>query len=89
MIAMDFDEANTSYGPPPDLADCQCRTIAAFQGRVQGGSMDGETMVVVAWQPTDDERAALAAGGLVFLTMMGGLAPHFLTTSFEEATRVA
>jgi hypothetical protein len=43
-------------------------------------------MVVVAWKPTAEELAALNAGAPVFLTTLGGLPPHFITTDFAAAT---
>lgn len=89
MDSYKFPEANTTFGPPPDLVESQCRTIPAFVGVVEKGSCEGSRMIVVAHKPTPADLAALNAGGAIYLTMMGGLAPHFLTTNFAEATNVA
>jgi hypothetical protein len=89
MTPYKFPEANVTMGRPGDLADSQCRSLRAYTGQVKGGSMDGAQLYVTAWQPTDDERAAIAMGAPVFLSCLGRLPPHFLTASFEDATRVA
>lgn len=86
MNAIHFPEANTKFGPPPDLDESQCRTIPAFVGKVERGAVEGAPIVVVAWQPDAAELAAIAAGKPIFISMIGGLAPHFLTTDFTTAT---
>lgn len=84
MIPTHFPECNRSFGPPSDLQESQCATIKAF-----GGSCDGVPMTIVAWKPTPQELEAINGGALVYLTCIGGLPPHFLTTSFEQAKRPA
>ena len=89
MNPVTFPEANAAYGPPPDLEESQCRTIPAYQGTVEGGSVDGCKQVVVAWRPTDQEIDDIVMGKPVFISMIGGLSPHFLTTDFHSATHPA
>lgn len=86
MTPCEFPQANTIYGPPDDLEESQCQRVHAYKGQVQGGSVDGAALVVVAWQPDFVDLDRLAAGYPLYLTMMGGLAPHFITTTFIEAT---
>jgi len=89
MIATTFPEANRTFGPPPGYAESQIVPIKAFVGRVGVGSVDGDPLVVTAWQPTAAELEALNAGAPVFCSFIGGLPPHFLTTNFREATNPA
>lgn len=89
MIPVTFEQANTRIGPPPDLAESQCMAIPAFVGHVEGGSVDGARQIIVAWKPGAEELAALNSGAPVFLSCLGGLPPHFVTTDFETARRVA
>ena len=89
MTPINFPEVNCKFTAPPDLEESQCMTIAAYRGWIQGGSVDGSPVVVVAWQPSDTEREMIAEGKPVFISMIGGLAPHFLAMSFEEAIRPA
>ena len=89
MIAVDFPQANTVFAPPPDLDPEQCRAIRAYKGKTSGGSMDGCEVVVTAWQPTERELIDLQMGRPVFLSFVGGLPPHFVTTDFEQAIRPA
>lgn len=70
------------------MDESQVRTLHAFRAEVRGGNVDGSTAVVVAWQPSPEEIEQIRAGALIFLTMMEGLLPHFITTSFQEATKV-
>lgn len=85
MTPTKFPQANTVFGPPEDLAESQCMKIHAFLGNVHGGSVDGSPIVVVAWLPTHEELNALNMGQPIFLSVLGGLPPHFLATSFEQA----
>ncbi len=90
MTPQDFPESNIRFGPPPDLSDSQCGAIHAYQGQVQQGSVEGAPVIVTAWKPDARELAALNAGAPVYLSMLaGGLAPHFLSTSFAEAANPA
>lgn len=84
-----FVEANRVFGPPPDLDESQCRSIEAFVGQAQGGSCDGSPLVVVAYKFTKEEAQVLLEGGLLYFTMVGGLAPHYPSLSFRDATHPA
>lgn len=86
MNAVEFPEANCKHGPPDGLDESHVKTVPSFRAQISGGPHDGVEMVVVAWRPTPEDLVALNAGALVYLSMMGGLCPHFLTTSFKEAT---
>jgi len=39
---------------------------------------DGQTVVRVAWKPSDDDIMQLLAGGTIWLSTWGGLPPHML-----------
>lgn len=85
MTPIRFKEANRLFGPPPDLSDSQCNTIYAFQGKVEGGSVDGAALVVTAWRPSAEELEAINKGAPIFLSVIGGLPPHFICTDFQQA----
>ena len=85
MIPANFPESNCVFGAPSDLDASQVLSIPAFTGTVQGGNLDGSRMVVVAWLPTPAELEQLKNGAPVYLSMLGGLAPHLMTTSFKSA----
>lgn len=89
MTPTNFPECNGRFRAPPDLDPSQCLTIDAYKGNVQGGSMDGCPIVVVAWKPSDNELDRLNQGHPIYMSTVGGLSPHFLTTSFEEAIHPA
>lgn len=89
MTPQNFPQANKRFTAPKDLEESQCFTIDAFAGTVERGSVEGSPIVVTCWKPTDDEMAKLVAGGSIFLSVLGGLPPHYLSTSFEEATAPA
>ena len=89
MIPFKFPEANSRFGPPNDLEESQCFTIDAYQGQVNGGSVDGCQVVVTAWLTQPWELKLLSEGKPLFLSFIGGLPPHFVSMSFEEATHPA
>lgn len=86
MTPADFPESNIAMRAPADLDESQCGTIRAWRGEINGGSVDGVLAHVVAWKPSPLEVSRILAGFPIFLSVVGGLPPHFLTTSFEEAT---
>lgn len=89
MIPELFPQANCEFKAPNDLDESQCATIPAYKGVVRGGSCDGSRMVVVCWRPDARELEAIKNGAPIFLMCMGGLPPHCVTTSFEEAINIA
>jgi len=84
MKPVKFPQANCTFKSPPDL-EGSCQEIAAYQGQCSGGIFDGGMICVTAWTPSEEDLMMLKMGGAVFLTTMGGLPPHRLTTSFNEA----
>ncbi len=88
MTPVKFSQSNTRFGPPEDLEESQVRTIHGWTGEA-GASCDGMKLVVVAHLPTPEDLERLNAGEPIFLSVLGGLPPHFLTTRFEEATNPA
>jgi hypothetical protein len=89
MIATTFPQANARYGHPSDLAPEQVAEVPAFTGLIQGGSLDGQPIVITAWRPEPDDVARLMSGGLLFVGFIGGLPPHLVTTDFEQARHPA
>jgi hypothetical protein len=89
MSPAKFPESNCKYGPPSDLEESQCRTIPAFRGTATGGSCDGLEIVVVAYHVDEAQLAAMRETGLIYFTMVGGLAPHYPSLSFHDATHPA
>ena len=83
MIPSTFPEANTCFGPPPDLHPNQCMPIHGCRGEIGDGCLDGSPVVVVAWKPNPEEIRQIVDGANVYLTFLGeNLPPHRLTTSF-------
>ena len=85
MTPSNFQESNCVFNPPPDLDESQCAKIHAYKGQIKGGSVDGADVVVVAWKPTDLEIQAIRSGSLIYLSCLGGLPPHCITTNFQQA----
>lgn len=89
MIPADFPQSNCSFSAPDGLAESQVMSIPAYRHRVLGGSVDGCTQVVVAWLPTPAELELLNQGKPIFLSMIGGLLPHYLSMDFHSAIHPA
>ena len=89
MIPADFSESNCRFVAPPGLDESQVCPLNAYSGHAEGGSCDGVAIIVAAWKPTEEERKMIAEGNPIFVTMMGRVPPHFLSTSFYRATHPA
>lgn len=82
MTPIDFPQSNSVFNPPPNLDKSQCKPIPAFVGDVEGGNIDGASVITVAWLPSEKEKQQIANGSPIFLTCMSAIPPHFLTTEF-------
>ncbi len=72
-------EAQPAVFLAPDGLDDGCSPCTGVVTRpLEPGPMDGMQVVRVAWRPDDEDLAALAAGGVVWLSTWGGLPPHML-----------
>lgn len=71
------------------MTEEQVQTVPVFVHDIEGGSCDGFRQVAVAWQPNAEDLQKLNNGGLVYLSVIGGLPPHFLSTDFRDATNPA
>lgn len=89
MIPEKFPEANCNFGPPSELEESQCYSVVGYRGQIQGGSCDGLEQVVVAYRFTEAELEFLKEKKVIYLSMIGGLAPHFLSYNFHTATHPA
>jgi hypothetical protein len=67
-----WDGERRVFACPPDLPDCEPCEVSI-------DVTDGSEVVRVPWVPTADDVAILAAGGTLWLTQWGGLAPHDLS----------
>jgi hypothetical protein len=79
---------NQVFTAPGDMDASQVESIQAFVGEIPpGNNLDGASFVVVAWQPSQEELIELLQrGGPIYLSCLGTLPPHFLTTEFSIAT---
>jgi hypothetical protein len=89
MTPTTFPEKNIVFKRPPDMEESQCLDIPAWTGTAQSGSLDGDQVVVVAWSPSPEEIELIRKGKPIYLSCVGGLPPHFLSMSFQEATNPA
>lgn len=89
MKGINFPQSTGTFGPPPDMCEGQVIPIPCCVQVAAGGSCDGSLLIVTCHQPSEAERQAIAAGAPIFLTCLGCLPPHFLTTTFEQAIRPA
>ena len=63
-----------------DLDESQVAPIRARVGVLTGGNLDGARQVLVAWKPDAMDLHMLNAGGLIYLSFIGGLPPHCVFT---------
>ena len=49
---------------------------------MRSGNLDGAAYITVAWMPDAEDLAKLNAGNPIFLSCIGGLPPHLVTSEF-------
>lgn len=87
MIPTDFPEANTVIKGPEGNHPSQVKAIPAFIGQIHSGGLDGATVGVIAWRPTADEIAELKEGAPIYVTCIGGVPPHRLSTKMPRGIK--
>lgn len=86
MTPVEFPGCNTIFGPPKEMDEQQVCKIAAYAHQVVGGSCDGALQIVTAWRPSAEDLERLNNGELVYFSCLGALPPHYLCTTFYQAT---
>lgn len=89
MIPTDFPEANCRFKAPTGLSETQVLTIAAYSAQLHRGSLDGSDVCVLAWVPTPEELEDIKAGKPIYVSMIGGVLPHYVCTNFQQAINCA
>jgi hypothetical protein len=67
-----FPEANRIFRRPPSMPAEECGDLPIFDDGVE---------LVSRWEPTPEERAAIAAGGPVWLWVLGRAHPPVVLTT--------
>lgn len=78
-----FPQSNTLFAATAEPA---ARPLKAYCGAIAGGPLKGTKVAVTAWRPTTEELLRLNAGGSLYVSTLGGLAAHYVTVDFHEAT---
>ncbi len=68
MEPIELSDANLRLGPPRGWSDERCSTVYAYAGTDGNGPY-----VVTAWQPSEEDKEAIAAGRPIFLKFCGVL----------------
>jgi hypothetical protein len=90
MTPVKFPECNIEFVPPQTLDESQCRSLRGYTGEIVGGSCDGLKQAVVAYQFSPEELELLRTNdGIIFLSCIGSLPPHYLSFTFHDATHPA
>lgn len=80
MIGVNFPEAQQFLGRPDGMTQDECGALPVCRG-VYAGQYP---VVISCFEPTEEERAAIAAGANVYLHVVGAtMPPVILSTSIE------
>ena len=66
MRPIDFPQANLTLSKPDSMTDEECGSLRVYRSGPQMFS---------CWQPSEEERAAIAAGAPVWLYVLGAAHP--------------
>lgn len=89
MQPVQFPEADTLLGRPPGTPDEDCSPAPIARGVMPGPSGEPYPVVITCWQFTEEERAAIAAGGPVYLHCIGYTMPPVVLSTRTEARTLA
>lgn len=80
MMAVDFIEANVTYGKPKGMTDEQCHSIRAMKAITD----DGFPIIVTVWMPSKEDIDAINAGRPVILRIVGEIMPPVSIYTYDE-----
>ena len=87
MMPLEFQGTNITFQLPADLSG-QKTKARAIRGRIlqlNKGPLDGLAVAVVAYKPSPLDISRILAGQPIYISFLGGVAPHYLSTALEEA----
>ena len=87
MMPLEFKGTNVTFQLPADLSG-QKTKARAIRGRIlqlNKGPLDGLAVAVVAYKPSPLDISRILAGQPIYISFLGGVAPHYLSTALEEA----
>jgi hypothetical protein len=87
MMPLEFAGTNVTFLIPDDLASnrTKARAIRGRVFQVGPGPLDGLAVAVVAYKPSALDVSRFLAGEPIYISFLGGVAPHYLSTTLEEA----
>jgi hypothetical protein len=71
MTPTDFEQANTDFGPPPDMTEEQCSHLQVCRAY----DTNGFPVLISCWKVSWKERIKLLFGRPLWLTIIGGEQP--------------
>lgn len=90
MTPIFFPQCNKIFRPPDGMEESQVGSVHCHVRLVLCGSCDGLPQIVIAYKPTVEDLRRINEGGLIYLSVIGdALPPHYLSTTFHDATHPA
>ena len=86
-MPLEFEKTNVTFLIPDDLARNKTKA-RAIRGRilqVNTGPLDGLAVAVVAYKPSPLDVSRILAGEPIYISFLGGVAPHYVSVSLEDA----
>ncbi len=83
MNPINFPEAQNFMGRPNEMTQAECSALPIARGVY----LKKYPAIISCWQPTEEERAAIAGGAPVYLHVIGSvMQPVMLSTQIETET---
>jgi hypothetical protein len=87
MMPLEIAGTNVTLMLPSDLLGnkTKARCVRARIVSIKNGPLDGLSVAVVAYKPSPLDVSRILAGEPIYISFLAGVAPHFLSTTLEEA----
>lgn len=87
VMPLEFKGTNVTFQLPSDLSNSKtkARPIRGKIIQMNKGPLDGLAVAVVAYKPSPLDVSRILAGEPIYISFLGGVAPHYLSTALEEA----
>lgn len=80
MMAVDFQEANVTYGKPKGWTDEQCHSIRAFKTTDE----NGVEKIITVWMSSKEDIDAISSGRPIIMTLCSSVMIPVSLHTYDE-----
>lgn len=87
MNSVTFPQVNHTFQRPENMSDGECGSLPVHVTPMDLGAGRIYTSITSCWEPTPEERKAIAEGGKIWLTVLGPAQPPVMVRGIDPFSK--